>query len=53
MSNKELIELFKETLTDKDKQFFTEPMNSRDDARFQSFKAGLKIGKSEGWSVYV
>lgn len=44
MSKKELIELFKITLTDKEKQFFTEPMNSRDHARFQSFVAGYKLG---------
>jgi len=44
MTKQQYLDLFKITLTDKEKQFFTEPMNSRDDARFQSFVAGYKLG---------
>ena len=44
MSDKQLLELFKEFgLTDKEKEFLSEPMNSRLEAMFAAFKKGLKV----------
>ena len=44
MSEEQLLVLFKESLTDKEKAFYSEPMNHLLHARFESFKAGYEAG---------
>ena len=41
---------FLNTLTDKEKTFYSEPMNQTLHARFESYKAGRRNGKDEGYA---
>ena len=41
---------FLDSLTDKEKGFYSEPMNQNLHARFESFIAGRRVGKDEGYA---
>jgi hypothetical protein len=41
---------FLNTLTDKEKTFYSEPMNQTLHARFESYKAGCRNGVREGYA---
>lgn len=48
--SKEQKKEFLDSLTDKEKGFYSEPMNQTLYARFESFKSGRRIGKDEGYA---
>ena len=48
MSEEQLLVLFKESLTDKEKAFYSEPMNQTLYAKFDSFKKGFCQGWKRG-----
>ena len=41
---------FLDSLTDKEKTFYSEPMNQTLHSRFESFIAGRRVGKDEGYA---
>lgn len=46
MSEKELLALFIDSLTEKEIQYLSFPMNSQLDKMFTSFKRGFEVGKT-------